>query len=406
MSLNEQFNAEALAKQLHDAVLSGDMAAVIDLVVNKKVPADSRDAEGYTPLMKAVKTANLGISALLVGNGADVNAEAQNKIRPIHLAFYEFSQGKDGAKQIPVLDLLLSFDADPLAMNTHDKEPRELMAFRAAAMGNEKALRALLENGVGHDIHNKNTESLLLVAAAKGHDGVVRMLLEIGADANTVQALGRTALRAAMEGGHSGSVKLLLDAGADTGALSQDAKINARITDLQYSASSTPEIATAVAAAAVKFEVNEAAKKGDSVRLKELLEKGAPADTVDRDGMTALLHAVKGRHQKALKVLIEYKADANAAGRDKLPALHTAIFNKDVQSIELLGAGGASTFSPDLGGNTPVQRAEKLDDPDLLKLLRRLRGEEIARLSKNAVSLEQEVSAPARAAFRRKVATP
>ena len=105
-------------------------------------------------------------------------------------------------------------------------------------------------------------------------------------------------------------------------------------------------------------------------------------------------------------MLLDYNANANAAGREGLPALHTAIFNRDVQAIELLGAGGASTFSPDFGGNTPVQRAEKLDDPELIKLLHRLRGEEIARLSKNAVSLEQDVGAPAKATFRRKAAAP
>jgi ankyrin repeat protein len=95
-----------------------------------------------------------------------------------------------------------------------------------ASWGHEGALKALLENGAGRDIHtyDKRGCTPLHVAAQDGHDGALRLLLDCdcgtGAcvDVNQYSLDGYTPLHFASVAGSLACVQLLLERGADVTA--------------------------------------------------------------------------------------------------------------------------------------------------------------------------------------------
>ncbi len=69
--------------QFFEAVKSGNVVAVKEMLENGKFLAKATDEKGYTPLHWVV---NKEVAALLIANGADVNAKASDKTQPIEWA--------------------------------------------------------------------------------------------------------------------------------------------------------------------------------------------------------------------------------------------------------------------------------------------------------------------------------
>src|SRR5215831_14048286 len=60
-------------------------------------------------------------------------------------------------------------------------------------------------------------------------------------------------------------------------------------------------------------ELHRAADDNDWPAIAMLLEGGVPIDARDRDGMTALHHAVRAGHKDLSRALLDRGADVNAA---------------------------------------------------------------------------------------------
>lgn len=63
---------------------------------------------------------------------------------------------------------------------------------------------------------------------------------------------------------------------------------------------------------ALEGRLRSAADRGDAGEVRTLLERGAPIDSRDGQGRTALLLATHGNHVEAARVLIDAGADVNA----------------------------------------------------------------------------------------------
>jgi ankyrin repeat protein len=143
------------------------------LLERRGTDPNSRDCEGWTPLVWAARTGNISLVETLLHVKADVNAAA---FGPTAL------QAAAGGGHLDVVERLLIAGAD----------------INAAAV-------------------STSGRTALQAAAGGGHLDMVERLLTAGADINAAPATnnGRTALQAAAGGGHLDMVERLLAAGAD-----------------------------------------------------------------------------------------------------------------------------------------------------------------------------------------------
>ncbi len=72
-------------------------------------------------------------------------------------------------------------------------------------------------------------------------------------------------------------------------------------------------------------ELLSAAKKGQTKQVAELLAKGAPIESVDKDGRTALMIAAQRGHGDTVKLLLDRGADAGARDREGWTAYALAL---------------------------------------------------------------------------------
>jgi tankyrase len=102
-------------------------------------------------------------------------------------------------------------------------------------------------------------------------------------------------------------------------------------------------------------------------RLTDALKRGADIHAADKNGVTALHHAVRFRSPTAVRVLIEHGADVNrACRRNGSTPLHRSVTqtgapgtagraNAAREIIELLLAAGADSTVPNKSGKTPIE---------------------------------------------------
>ena len=110
-------------------------------------------------------------------------------------------------------------------------------------------------------------------------------------------------------------------------------------------------------------EIHRAARTGDIAKLRELIEKGDPIDTVDRDGYSPLIHAAEQNHLEAVRVLLEAGANPNVMGILEFTPLACAVSHRNIDMIKLLIVHGVDVNLQNQGrgkldqGLTPLIQA-------------------------------------------------
>lgn len=126
-------------------------------------------------------------------------------------------------------------------------------------------------------------------------------------------------------------------------------------------------LTSAVAAAdggALEGRLRSAADRGDAGEVRMLLERGAPIDSRDGQGRTALLLATHGNHVEAARVLIDAGVNVDHVNRLGWTALLEAIMLGDgseryVRIVQLLVDGHANVDLADSNGETPLRHARR-----------------------------------------------
>ena len=90
-----------------------------------------------------------------------------------------------------------------------------------------------------------------------------------------------------------------------------------------------------------QVQILEAAKKGDTKRAEELIEKGADVNAKDVHGETALMKAIMCARIEIITILIEKGADVNARDKNGRTALRWATERGLTGTVKLLRAHGA-----------------------------------------------------------------
>ena len=163
-----------MAEQLQRAAEAGDVQRIA-VLLSEGSNVDSRDANGRTPLLIAVRARQMEAARVLIAAGADVNA-------------------KDQLQDSPYL--------------------------YAGASGQTEILRMTIAHGA--DLHSTNRYggTALIPAAERGHVGTVQLLIEAGVNVDHINTLGWTALLETVILGDGSQryaqiTQLLIAAGAD-----------------------------------------------------------------------------------------------------------------------------------------------------------------------------------------------
>jgi uncharacterized protein len=320
-------------------------------VAGGSADANAPEADGTTPLHRAVRDDDLQTVRQLLRNGANASASNRYGVTPLSLAAIN--------RNAAMIETLLKAGADPKATLPGG----QTILMTAARTGNPDVVKLLLARGV--DVNAKETaygETALMWTAAENHPAAAKLLIEHGADVNarsntlsypkdrfglegvmTILPHGSwTALMYAARQGSLGAARTLAEAGADL-----------NLTD--------PDGATALVLAIINAHYDTAAL---------LLEKGADPNIADTTGMAALYAAVDmntlgevyGRPARKssdelnalelMKLLLAHKANPNA--QLKLPALYRA------------HTPGEGTLAE---GSTPLMRASRNADAPAMRVL-------------------------------------
>ena len=222
------------------AVMYGDKT-IVDAFLEKGMPADTRDGNGYTALMIALAHAELDIASSLIDKGANVNAIKGDRVAGIPafdvgnkgwsgefawspvtmiLANMKSDEKKDVLRK--ALALLLDKGADVsveppanLFRNYRDNFSVMNLAWENAS----DLIPELLKRGANPNAKDdQGQHELVWDAASFGRTEILDELLAYGANPNSAVsgAWGGkiTALERATENGHVEAVKALLDYGA------------------------------------------------------------------------------------------------------------------------------------------------------------------------------------------------
>jgi uncharacterized protein len=200
----------ALCGPIHDAARKGDQARIVALLEKNPELVFSRDKFGNTPLHVAALHNQPAIAALLLANGADVNARnnppaswfhpEQNRLgeTPLTLALSSY-QHKE------MLDLLLTHGADVNVILADGYTP----LHRAVERDLPSEVELLLANGADPDAKGFNWQTPVHCAVLHDQLKILEILLDYGADPNVKDMAGYTPLYYANSYAHEKAAALL-----------------------------------------------------------------------------------------------------------------------------------------------------------------------------------------------------
>ena len=158
-----QFSRQALAEEaIFGAIGQHQESAAVDLV--KKSNLQARDANGDTPLHRAVETGMLQLTRALLTAGADPQARTRNGETALHLAALH--------PEPDFADLLLAAKANPRQQNADGESPLHW----AALTGHIVVAQRLLARGADAKLKTKGGQTARDFARREGHKELARLL--------------------------------------------------------------------------------------------------------------------------------------------------------------------------------------------------------------------------------------
>ncbi len=145
---------------------------------------------------------------------------------------------------------------------------------------------------------------------------------------------------------------ILKVSGDAEGYLSATVDLNAEVSDL-------------------KNELIKAASEGDAKKIRELLKKGANANTVNEKKETVLMLAAGSGSGESVKALLDKGANIKTSNLNDEHALYYAIESGDYDTVKLLLEKGANTYYTNYRGKTPLIAAKAKGDEKIYELVRK-----------------------------------
>jgi ankyrin repeat protein len=395
------FNTIASIDMLHFAASENDIRAIDVYMATANANIDARDRNGLTPLMTAARNGNIEFARELLARGADIKATDNAGIGVLQHVFPPEKIAQKLTAEPALVELLLDSHAGVSAVAGLRPESMAVVAGVVIGKGMTQTLQAMIAGGL--DINSKTHEEmpLLLAAAEAGSKDMVSLLLAQGANVNATHPNGRSPLRAAMAAGRLDLVEILLAGNADPGIIMPGSNNGLNMSDRSFSVMCDFEIAVAVAEAGRKFEVNEAAIRGDTATVENLLKEGVTPDAIDRTGNSPLLHAIENDKPDVLKALVAGKADMHLQPAGKKLPLHAAIKKGALDATHILLEAGVSAIMKSRNNHDALDVARRSNKKGMLALVEPYYAREKGIAVKQAIGLSGSVAAPQTARFRK-----
>ena len=289
---------------LHHCATVGNAEVAAELIAHQAA-IDLSDAQGYTPLMRAIQADKVDVCLVLLEAGVDPNGVVRTEDAVLTPLFVAASHGADSV--IPMLlergaDIGLKVEGLPSVTEWAKKQGHadaaKLLATarrkRNEAAKKEKTsdslradLVAALDGRDGNAIKRVMEDSQfkllesplrLLACCALGDEKAVTALLDSGVSPDAVSPGvmdGATPVLASIMGGHEDVSKLLLDRGADPNLAGEDGL----------------------------FPLMHACARNNVAIAGQLIEHGASVDAETSGGTTSLIVAAAAGHRDAVDLL-------------------------------------------------------------------------------------------------------
>ena len=248
--------------------------------------------------------------------------------------------------------------------------------MQAAARGNAKTLKALLEGKANHALTFTKGMTAIHGAAANGRLDCLQLLLEFGADANVVMADGSTPLMVALLQKQVECVKALVPASDLEGVRDCHGYASLHVSVLYASAECVSvllkhvkdvDLRTGVGPASTKpvpelwTALHLAAEFNRPAMAQALLDAGASRMARDAHQNTPLHRAAKVGSTSCAKVLLKGASSdfVEATTVQDFTALHVAAYSGHSEFCSLLLASGARPDQASRDGITPLRLAQK-----------------------------------------------
>ncbi|XP_054009372.1 ankyrin repeat and death domain-containing protein 1A-like isoform X1 [Hylaeus anthracinus] len=182
---------------IHCACAEEHLEAV-EILIGLGANVDAQDNEGNTPLHVATRTRHTAIAQLLLKAEANTELTDQMGFTPLHVAA---SQGCKG-----ILDSMIQHGA---ALNKQCKYGNT--ALHLACQNNEvETVEILINKGVDLNCLNLRLQSPIHIAAEMGHTDICELLLAAGANIEQREQSGRTPLYVAARGSFTAIVDMII----------------------------------------------------------------------------------------------------------------------------------------------------------------------------------------------------
>jgi ankyrin repeat protein len=316
---------EALLKALE----KGETEAAIQILKENPQMLTADLGTGMTSLHYAVYYGNETVADYVLKNGVDLNVKDKRNLTPV---WFSVSGGRPA-----MLKKLIALGADLKVQN----QAGDNLLFRAVNGGSLEVISLLLDNGFTVDMKNSwggtpaiyaartgNVDVIKFLAsrsanlkAANGgftllHDSIfsgrteaVDYLLDQGLDINGLGGEGPTPLILAVDVGNIPAALTLVRRGADINAVDKNGisvfryAVMKGATELVAQAIAKKSDVSAADPRTGKTVLHEAALRGYSAIVGDLLKAGADKNAKDKGGRTALSYALKYGNQASADVL-------------------------------------------------------------------------------------------------------
>ncbi len=442
-------------KSLHQLAIDGDTEALSTWLTKSTINEISRqiselDEKGLTPLHYAARHSNVEVMKLLVDNGADLDKPGADDMTPLHyvsrygklciprearkLSMQSALSGPTlvkpenileededleeiGEKSLlemvekleesleTVVNYLVANGADINAQDKYGLTPLHHSVIR----GNKKTLNLLLNMfGIIKEPRDAQGSTPLHLAATYNQPSIAKSLINQG-DAN-LRALDndhRTPLHNACMEGNVSVARIILESVEKNDQkcrvqMIQDKDDNGA-TPLMLGVGKGPDIINLLLGHHANpnqrnkentFPLHTAARTGDILTTKLLVENGALIDCFNASHQTPLYIAAENNHVEIVEYLIEKGAKVNHWTVNVTTPLMIAVIEGNTKAVEVLLQKGADLQIPDKNDKSVLFHAAEQNQTEVLKaLLANDKGRDLVKVADQYDNLPIHVAA-------------